>query len=191
MAKDGTNRGGRRVRAGDKPLPLVDKIAAGKAARILEPANLRPEELLEPAELAGAAELAGEDMPAPGEYLSTRQKDGRPLGADALYTETWNWLRARGCEKLINPRLVEAYAQAFARFIQCEAAISTYGLFGKHHTTGGAITTRRPARSTVGTAARVKGTRSSAAPGRAISRMSPAPWSRTARTTPRRAPPVS
>ncbi|MGJ4851716.1 P27 family phage terminase small subunit [Bacillota bacterium Meth-B3] len=140
MAKDGTNRGGRRVRAGDKPLPLIDKIAAGKAARILEPANLRPEELLEPAELTGAAELAGEDMPAPGEYLSARQKDGRPLGADALYTETWNWLRARGCEKLINPRLVEAYAQAFARFIQCEEAISTYGLLGKHPTTGGAIT---------------------------------------------------
>ena len=53
MAKDGTNRGGRRVRAGDKPLPLIDKIAAGKAARILEPANLRSEELLEPAELTG------------------------------------------------------------------------------------------------------------------------------------------
>ena len=33
MAKDGTNRGGRRTRAGSKPNALVDKIAAGKCAR--------------------------------------------------------------------------------------------------------------------------------------------------------------
>jgi hypothetical protein len=140
MAKDGTNRGGRRVRAGDKPQALADKIAAGKAAKILEPADLRPEALLEPDDLTDAADLTGADMPAPSEYLSTHQKDGRPLGADALYAETWNWLRARGCEKFVNPRLIEAYAQAFARFIQCEEAISTYGLLGKHPTTGGAIT---------------------------------------------------
>jgi hypothetical protein len=127
------------VRAGDKPLPLIDKIAAGKAARILEPANLRSEELLEPAELTGAAELAGEDMPAPG--VLKRPPEGRQaFGRGRALHRNWNWLRARGCEKLINPRLVEAYAQAFARFIQCEEAISTYGLLGKHPTTGGAIT---------------------------------------------------
>ena len=40
MAKDGTNRGGRRVRAGDKPQPLADKITAGKAAKILEAPEL-------------------------------------------------------------------------------------------------------------------------------------------------------
>ena len=32
------------------------------------------------------------------------------------------------------------YAQAFARYIQCEEATSTYGLLGKHPTTGGVIT---------------------------------------------------
>lgn len=26
MAKDGTNRGGRRVRAGDKPMPIAEKF---------------------------------------------------------------------------------------------------------------------------------------------------------------------
>ena len=31
MAKDGTNRGGRRIRAGDKPEALADKIDKGKA----------------------------------------------------------------------------------------------------------------------------------------------------------------
>lgn len=34
MAKDGTNRGGRRIRAGDKPEALADKIDKGKAATI-------------------------------------------------------------------------------------------------------------------------------------------------------------
>lgn len=140
MAKDGTNRGGRRVRAGDKPQPLVDKIAKGKAAKILEVADLKPDSMLEAEDLDGASDLHGEDMPAPSDYLSARQKDGKPLGADSLYIETWQWLKNRGCEKLVNPRLIEAYAQAFTRFIQCEEAISTYGLLGKHPTTGGAIT---------------------------------------------------
>ena len=36
MAKDGTNRGGRRVRAGDEPAPLGDMIVAGKAIKVLE-----------------------------------------------------------------------------------------------------------------------------------------------------------
>lgn len=35
MAKDGTNRGGRRVRAGDKPDALADKIANGREATVM------------------------------------------------------------------------------------------------------------------------------------------------------------
>lgn len=140
MAKDGTNRGGRRVRAGDKPQALADKIAKGKAAKVLEIPDLEPEPLLDIDDLEDAADLHGEDIPSPSDYLSTRQKDGKPLGADALFIETWKWLRDRGCEKFVNPRLIEAYAQAFTRYIQCEEAISIYGLLGKHPTTGGAIT---------------------------------------------------
>ncbi len=140
MAKDGTNRGGRRVRAGDKPQPLADKIPKGRAAKILEVPDLHPESILDVIDLEGAADLYGEDMPAPSDYLSARQKDGKPLGADMLFIETWRWLKERSCEKFVNPRLIEAYAQAFTRFIQCEEAISTYGLLGKHPTTGGAIT---------------------------------------------------
>ena len=68
MAKDGTNRGGRRVRAGAKPEPL---------------------------------------------------------------RETWAWLDARGCSQFVAPRLIESYAQAFARYVQCEQAISKFGLLGK------------------------------------------------------------
>lgn len=140
MAKDGTNRGGRRVRAGDKPQALADKITKGKAAKILEVPDLHPESMLVAEDLEGAAELNGEDMPAPSDYLSSRQKDGKPLGADALFVETWRWLKDRACEQFVNPRLIEAYAQAFTRYIQCEEAISLYGLLGKHPTTGGAIT---------------------------------------------------
>jgi hypothetical protein len=139
MAKDGTNRGGRRVRAGDKPLPLAEKIAHGKPARVLELPEFPPETELEIDELDGASDMSGEDIPPPSDYLSSLQKDGKPLGADELYIETWRWLKERGCEKFVNPRLVEAYAQAFTRYIQCEEAISTYGFLGKHPTTGGAI----------------------------------------------------
>ena len=139
MAKDGTNRGGRRVRAGDKPLPLADKITAGKSAKVLDVPEFQPDTALSAVELGGVTELCGADIPEPSEYLRSRQKDGKPLGADALFTETWKWLRDRGCEKLINHRLVEAYAQAFSRYIQCEEAISAYGLLGRHPTTGGAI----------------------------------------------------
>ncbi len=139
MAKDGTYRGGRRVKAGSKPESLVDKIAAGKEASILETHDFSPDDLFMPEDPKGISDLYGEDMPEPSEYLSARQKDGRPLGADEIYEETWFWLKDRRCEKLVNPRLIESYAQAFARYIQCEEAISTYGLLGKHPTTGGAI----------------------------------------------------
>ena len=82
MAKDGTLRGGRRVRAGGKPETLVDKIAAGKAAKVLEVPELHPDTMLEADELDDAADLYGADMPAPSDYLCARQKDGKPLGAD-------------------------------------------------------------------------------------------------------------
>ncbi|HAA3488459.1 TPA_asm: terminase, partial [Listeria monocytogenes] len=42
--------------------------------------------------------------------------------------------------KLVSPRVLESYAQAFARYIQCEQAVSQYGLLGKHPTTGGVVT---------------------------------------------------
>jgi hypothetical protein len=139
VAKDGTNRGGRRVRAGDKPHALAEKVTRGSAAKVLEIPDLKPESILETEDLDGAVELFGEDMPAPSDYLSARQKDGKPLGADKMFIETWSWLKERGCDKFINPRLIEAYAQAFTRYIQCEEAISLYGLLGRHPTTGGAI----------------------------------------------------
>lgn len=133
MAKDGTLRGGRRAGAGAKPIPTFEKITEGKDARIIDvtplhPVNLEPD-----------ADLEGSEMPEPSSYLAAVQRDGNPLGADVIYRDTWRWLKERGCEKLVAPRLIEAYAQNFARFIQCEEAISNFGLLGKHPTTGAAI----------------------------------------------------
>lgn len=141
MARDGTNRGGRRVRAGDKPAPAAEKIQKGQQVQILKNdiPTLSPTEL-EAVDLPEGAVMNGVDMPKPSDYLSARQKNGVPLGADEIYKETWLWLKERNCEKLVNPRLIEAYSQAFARYIQCEEATSTYGLLGKHPTTGGVIT---------------------------------------------------
>ena len=141
MARDGTNRGGRRVRAGDKPAPAAEKIQKGQQVQILKNdiPTLSPTEL-EAVDLPEGTVMNGVDMPKPSDYLSSRQKNGVPLGADEIYKETWLWLKERNCEKLVNPRLIEAYAQAFARYIQCEEATSTYGLLGKHPTTGGVIT---------------------------------------------------
>lgn len=136
-AKDGSNRGGRRPGAGRKPKALVDKIAQGKPATIIDLPTATP---LSGIDLQGeTADLQGEEMPKPSEYLSALQRDGKPLGADEIYTEVWQWLKERGCERLVNPRLLENYAQSFARFVQCEQALSQYGLLGKHPTTGGVI----------------------------------------------------
>jgi len=106
---------------------------------VLEMPDFEPETMLE-AEALDGADLVGSDMPPPSDYLRARQRSGKPLGADLIYIETWNWLKARRCELFVNPRVIEAYAQAFARYIQCEQAISAYGFIGKHPTTGGAIT---------------------------------------------------
>ena len=140
MAKDGTYRGGRRVKAGDKSRPAYEKIQNGEKVKLManDIPNLCYAEL-EAVELPEGVDLEGIDMPKPSEYLSAKQKSGIPLGADRIYKETWQWLKERKCEKLVNKRLLESYSQAFARYIQCEEAISKYGMLGKHPTTGGVI----------------------------------------------------
>ena len=80
MAKDGTNRGGRRVRAGDKPDALADKIARGKAAQVME---LPITDLDGADDLGPVSDLTGADMPHPSDYLSAKQRDGEPLGGKA------------------------------------------------------------------------------------------------------------
>lgn len=128
MSKDGTNRGGFRVGAGRKPKALKEKIDAGN------PGN-RPLRKIEIPDIdEELPSINGVDMPPPREYLSAMQRDGKPLGAAEIYTKTFEWLCTLGCEKLVNPNLVEQYSMTVARWIQCEEAITKYGLVGKHPT---------------------------------------------------------
>ena len=81
MAKDGTNRGGRRVRAGAKPDPLSEKLAKGLIATRLEDPLANPFDF-EGADVGAGAVLAGEVMPEPSEYQSDIQRDPNS-GADS------------------------------------------------------------------------------------------------------------
>ena len=126
MARDGTRRGGQRVGAGRKPKALADKVIAGKAADAMV--------LPEPAEMEGV------DVPPVKEFLKAAQKSGIDLCAEDVFRSTYTWLKARGCEKLVNTQLIEQYAMSVSRWVQCETCISEYGFLAKHPTTGAAIT---------------------------------------------------
>ena len=123
MAKDGSRRGGARPGAGRKPKALTEKISEGKAAAVM----------MEPAELEGV------DVPPVKDFLKSPQKSGRELVAEEVYQETYAWLKARGCEKLVTVQMVEQYAMSVSRWIQCEEIVSSTGFLAKHPTTGAAI----------------------------------------------------
>ena len=91
-------------------------------------------------DLPEAATLDGADMPEPKEYMRQTQKSGGNLCAEEIYTETWDWLKQRGCEQMVNTQLIRQYAMSVSRWIQCEVAMSTYGFLAKHPTTQQAIT---------------------------------------------------
>lgn len=137
MASDGTYRGGARPGAGRKSKPLAEKIVDGQSAQAL--ATFDSEEIETNDILVSIPDVEGVEMPTPSEYLKTEQRDGSSLGADVIFDETYKFLAKFKCEKLVSKRLVEGYAMSFARFIQCEEAISKFGLVGKHPTTGAPI----------------------------------------------------
>lgn len=125
MAKDGTMRGGPRVGQGRPKKALTEKISDGKMSGVMV--------------LPTPAEIEGVDVPPVKEYLKATQKNGKDMCAEEVYTETFTWLKARGCEKLVNNQLIEQYAMSVSRWIQCEEAISAFGFLAKHPTTGNAI----------------------------------------------------
>ena len=105
MSKDGTNRGGARPGAGRK-LTIVD---FGDEAE----------------------SLTGSIMPPVKDYLKAKQKDGTVTCAEAIYTETWQWLQERKCDQLVTTQQIEQYAMSVARWIQCEEAVSEFGFLAK------------------------------------------------------------
>lgn len=124
MAKDGTNRGGARPGAGRKRKPLAEKVEQSNPGH-------RPLKVLK---FDDIPTVEGVDMPQPAEMLSAKQRDGKELQAKEVFEKTWLWLKERKCEKLVSPQLLERYAMCAARWVQCEEAITSYGLLGKHPT---------------------------------------------------------
>lgn len=120
MAKDGTSRGGMRVGAGKKRKPLEEKILEGKANDAAKNSVNSSKTKIKP----------------PKKYLTAEQRDGTKLYSRQIYRETWEWITAHGCDAFVTKQLVEDYAQATARHIQCEEYLSKYGLIGRHPTTG-------------------------------------------------------
>lgn len=121
--------GGARIGAGKKKKSLADQLLDGN------PGKRR----LTVLDFPDTADLAGEAMPPAREYLAAAQKNGKPLMAAEVYGITCEWLAARGCAKLIPAQLVEQYAVAVSRWMQCEEAITEYGFLAKHPTTGQAM----------------------------------------------------
>ena len=123
-------RGPKPGNGGRPKKALADKIADGNPGK-------RPLTVIDFKD--SAAELEGQDMPKPKEFLSEPQKDGSMLCATEIYESTWNWLAARGCAAIVSPDLIERFAMASARWIQCESITSKVGFLAKHPTTGAAI----------------------------------------------------
>ena len=109
---------------------LADKIADGNPGK-------RPLTVIDFKD--STADLEGQDMPKPSAFLSAKQKDGTELQAVEIYRNTWEWLSVRGCAAIISPQLIERFAMASARWIQCEMITSQLGFLAKHPTTGAAI----------------------------------------------------
>ena len=129
MAKDGTLRGGARAGSGWKSKALTEKLNNG----------IPGERKLRIMEFSPSSNLHGNEMPELKSYMTEKQKSGDDFDAKSVFEETWNWIRERGCEKLISAQLVRNYAMSVSRWIQCEHAISEYGFLAKHPTTGAAI----------------------------------------------------
>ena len=125
MSKDGTIRGGPRPGLGRPSKALKDKITEGKADKAMV--------------LPAPVEMTGVDIPELKDYMLDQQKGGEKFRADEVFRETYLWLKARGCEKLVSRQLIDQYAMDVARWIQCQRAISEYGFLAKHPTTGAAI----------------------------------------------------
>ncbi|MCC8044196.1 MAG: P27 family phage terminase small subunit [Clostridiales bacterium] len=123
-------RGPKQGSGGRPKKALADKIVEGNAGH-------RPLTVIDFGDKA--ADLEGQDMPKPSEYLSAPQQDGSKLCAAEIYENTWNWLSERGCSALVSPQLIERFAMASARWIQCENITSKLGFLSKHPTTGAAI----------------------------------------------------
>ena len=118
-------QGGARIGAGRKKKALADNIADGNPGK-------RKLTVLDFTDTA--ADLEGQQMPPPKAFLAARQKNGKDLLAVQVYEETWRWLAERECARLVPAQILEQYAMAISRWIQCEEAVSEFGFLAKKPT---------------------------------------------------------
>ncbi|MDD2980283.1 MAG: terminase [Hespellia sp.] len=115
-------RGGARPGAGRKKSAVKEKAENGNpSGRKLEVLDI--------------PDIEGVEMPKPHDFLSAEQRDGSELQAADIYKETWEWLKSIGCSAKVSSQLLERYAMASARWIQCEEMTSKLGFLSKHPTT--------------------------------------------------------
>ena len=107
---------GARIGAGQKKKALSDKLVEGNPGK----------RKLTVMEFTDTADLQGETMPPPRAHLASRAKNGKELLAVEVYERTWAWLHERGCAHLIPAQILEQYAMAISRWIQCEECITEY-----------------------------------------------------------------
>lgn len=140
-----TQGGGARPGAGRKSKSVSKKILDGQDAKFIV-SNMVAE--FEGNADMGTADLIPNDMPNPDDYLEREQADIKNpkagakenrLKAKEIYAYTYKWLKSVGCAKVVSKGLVERYAMNYARYIDCENAISDFGYIGKHPTTGAPI----------------------------------------------------
>lgn len=133
MAKDGSNRGGKRINQTGRPRKSpLEKLENGnssgrKLTVISNDINLEP------------VDIEGVDMPKPEAWLSEMQRDGTPFGAAEIFNNVYIWLRKVKCENLVRPELVNNYAVNQALWESCCKAIIKFGVIAKHPTTGAPI----------------------------------------------------
>lgn len=123
------NRGPQKGSGGRPKRPLADKLLEGNPGK----------RKLTVVDFPDIADLEGQKMPPPQAYLAALQKNGKGTLAPEVYEKTWQWLKERGCAKLVTQQVLEQYAMSVARWIQCEECISEFGFLAKHPTTGNAM----------------------------------------------------
>lgn len=127
MAKDGTVRGGARIKSG--PQSAANKKKEAPASDLLGISDLpEPEDLI------------AEQVPPVDDFLTELQKDGTKLEADTIFISTYRWIKSRGCEKIVPKPLINEYAMSVARWMQAEHYISKYGTLALHPTVKSPIT---------------------------------------------------
>ncbi len=126
MAKDGTVRGGARVRSGPMPANIKEQMMLDVGVSNIP-------------NLPAPSDMIAETVPPVDEFMLDIQKDGSKLEAERIYQNTYLWLRQRGCEKLIPNQLLTGYSMSVARWIQAERYISKYGSLAKHPVSGNPI----------------------------------------------------